>query len=74
MQSEMLPIRAQRLNRGLSIAAASELAGVTPRQWQSAETGSVPQPRNAFKIAGFLGYRVTDLWPVESNGGPREAA
>lgn len=58
-------LRAERLNRGMSLAEASGRIGVTERVLQGAELGRVPQPSNARKIARFYGQGVTDIWPVE---------
>lgn len=65
-------LKAHRLNRGMSLAEAAKHIGVPKNVLLAAESGSVtPQPRNAFKIASFYGYRVTDIWPVDE---PTEAA
>jgi lambda repressor-like predicted transcriptional regulator len=59
---------AERLNRGLSVSAFAHEAGVPEHVVRHAEKGGVPQPANAFKIASFLGVRVTDIWPTERDG------
>lgn len=58
-----------RLNRGLSIAALAEKAGVPEHVIRRAESGGRPRPENALRIARVFGVAVTDLWPIE-----REAA
>lgn len=61
-------IRAERLNRGLSVADAAAQMNVDRDTLARAETGKTdPHPRNAIKIAGFFGYRVTDVWPLPAN-------
>jgi transcriptional regulator with XRE-family HTH domain len=55
----------ERRNRGLSKAAAARAAGVAPSVWGRAEAGEPMSARNAFKIARFLGYEVTDIWPID---------
>lgn len=58
-------IRAERINRGLGIAEAAKRMGVHVSILGRAESGeNKPHPRNAFKIATFYGYRVTDVWPL----------
>ena len=62
----VIDIREQRINLGLSVADAAEQMGVTPQTLDRAERGEHrPQPRHAFRIAKFYGYKVTDLWPLE---------
>lgn len=57
-------IRAERLNRGLSIERAAAEIGISRGTLARAETGEMPQPRHAKAIADFFTCRVTDLWPV----------
>jgi transcriptional regulator with XRE-family HTH domain len=57
-------LRAERLNRGLSLRQAAEQMGVPEQSIRRAEGGDGVTPQNAFKIASFYGYRVTDLWPL----------
>ena len=61
-----IDLKAERLNRGLSLDALSEQTGVPKSTLARAENGG-PQPsaRNAFAIAEFYGYKVTDIWPLE---------
>lgn len=51
----------------MSIYAAGEAMGVDPQTLSRVERGEgIPVPRNAYKIATFYGYKVTDVWPIES--------
>lgn len=62
-----IDLRALRLNRGLSVAAAATEIGVSRTTLDRAEKGEhKPWPTHAFKIATFYGYQVTDIWPVEA--------
>jgi transcriptional regulator with XRE-family HTH domain len=64
----MISLKAERLNRGLSIRAAAKEIGVTAPTLGRAESGEGGiHPVNALKIATFYGYRVTDIWPVEES-------
>ncbi len=67
----MINLRAERINRGLSLRIAAEQMGLVDwKTLQRAETGeAVPQIANAYKIASFFGVQVTDVWPLD-----REAA
>jgi transcriptional regulator with XRE-family HTH domain len=60
-----MDLRAERLNRGLTLEEMAERVGVTRRVLQAAEGGQQPRPGNALKIADFLGCQVTDVWPIE---------
>jgi DNA-binding XRE family transcriptional regulator len=68
--SAQIDLRAERHNRGLSAADAAEQIGINKQVLLDAETGRRPQPKNAFAIASFYGFKVTEIWPVE----PAEAA
>jgi lambda repressor-like predicted transcriptional regulator len=60
-------LRAERLNRGLSLREAAERMGLRDTVLHRAEERErMPHPRNAKLIADFYGYKVTDIWPVES--------
>lgn len=64
----MIDLRAERLNRGLSLGDAAKEIEVAVDTLARAESGErVPQPRNAFKIASFYGHKVTDIWPVDTD-------
>lgn len=60
-----IDLRAERVNRGLSLAAAADRMGVTPDTLARAERGVGLHPRNAYAIARFYGYQVTDVWPLD---------
>lgn len=59
-------LKAERLNRGLSLPAASEAMDIPMNVIHRAESGDGrPHPANAKVIADFYGYKVTDIWPLE---------
>lgn len=59
-------LRAERLNRGLSLTAAAEVMSVPLNVLSRAEAGEgMPHPSNAKKIADFYEVKVTDIWPVQ---------
>lgn len=59
-------LRAERLNRGLSLTAAADAMNVPLNVLSRAEAGEgMPHPANAKRIADFFGHRVTDIWPIE---------
>lgn len=62
-------IVAERINRGLSLAQAAFEIGIARGTLVKAESGEMPSPANAKRIADFYGCKVTDIWPV-----PRVAA
>lgn len=73
MSEVVIDLRAERMNRGLSQGDAAQRMGVQVDALARAERGEgKPHPRNAFKIASFYSYKVTDIWPVEPE--PLEAA
>lgn len=73
-ENRQINLRADRLNRGLSLEDAAEAIDVPKNVLQSAETrASTPRPESAFKIAEFYGYKVTDIWPVEEFTGKAAA-
>lgn len=57
-------LRAERRNRGKSLAALAAEIGVTKRVLAGAESGSQPHPDNALKIATFFDRTVTEQWPT----------
>lgn len=62
----MINLKAERLNRGLSLTAAADEIDVPLNVLARAEAGDGrPHPRNAKLIADFYEVRVTDIWPVE---------
>lgn len=59
-------LKAERLNRGLTVAEAADRIGVERHVLRDAENlGTVPRPGSAKLIADFYGFRVTDQWPVD---------
>jgi transcriptional regulator with XRE-family HTH domain len=69
-----MTLRAERLNRGLSVAAFARAVGVPEHVVRHAEKGGTPLPANALRIATYLGVMVTDLWPLPVVDPAREAA
>lgn len=61
----MLSLKAERLNRGLSLTALAEQIDVPKSTLDRAEQGTEPVPATKLKIAKFYGCAVTDIWPVE---------
>lgn len=67
MSPPAVDLRTARINRGLSQAEAARQIGVDADALARAERGVArPHPRNALPIAAFYGYKVTDIWPVDS--------
>jgi transcriptional regulator with XRE-family HTH domain len=65
-QALAIDIRSLRINKGLSVADAAKQIGISRDALARAESAErVPQPRNAFAIAEFYGYKVTQVWPLE---------
>lgn len=64
-----LDLKAERLNRGKNVLELATEIGVRPHVLRRAEAGERLAPENAYKIATFYGYKVTDLWPVEAPAG-----
>ena len=60
-----ISLKAERLNRGLSLRAAAKEIGVAAPTLGRAEQGGTLHPANAYKIASFYDCKVTDLWPTE---------
>jgi transcriptional regulator with XRE-family HTH domain len=58
-------LRAERLNRGLSLRDAATKIRVPEATLLRAETGLGVRPVNAKAIADFYGVKVTDIWPVD---------
>lgn len=58
-------LKAERLNRGLSLTGAADAAQVPLNVLARAEAGDgKPHPSNALKIADFYGHKVTEIWPL----------
>lgn len=58
-------LTAMRLNRGYSIRGLAKTIDVPEQSIRRAEGGERLSPENAFKLASFYGYQVTDVWPVD---------
>lgn len=58
-------IKEARLNRGLTIRALAEEAGVSIGAAQRAEAGKSVNPENAKALADFFDCKVTDIWPID---------
>lgn len=63
--SQRWNLHAERLNRGLTVIEFAGACDVPLWVIRSALRGNRPSPRNALKIATFLGAQVTDIWPIE---------
>jgi ribosome-binding protein aMBF1 (putative translation factor) len=62
----VISLKAERLNRGLSLTAAADEIDVPLNVLARAESGEgMPHPANAKKIADFYGYKVTEVWPLD---------
>lgn len=66
MPRATVDLRAERLNRGLSLRQAAEQMDVPEQSIRRVEADLGVTPQNAFKIASFYGYRVTDVWPLDA--------
>ena len=61
-----LDLKAERMNRGLSLAALSEKTGVPTSTLARIETTDIePAPKTKLALASFYGFEVVELWPVE---------
>jgi transcriptional regulator with XRE-family HTH domain len=58
-------LTAERLNRGLSLAAAARVIGVHRNTLTALEAGARVHPESAKKIADYFGCKVTDLLPLD---------
>jgi putative molybdopterin biosynthesis protein len=62
-------LRELRINKGLTVTEAARRAGITRSAMSYIELGQrKPSPPVAFRIAAEYGLKVTDLWPLESDG------
>lgn len=61
-------LRSARLNKGLSLRACADEAGIDMHALWRAEHGKSPSPSTAKKIADFYGVKVTTIWPVADPG------
>lgn len=58
-------LKAERLNRGLTLDALSAETDVPKSTLARMEGGVRPRPAVRLKVANFYGYEVTEIWPVE---------
>ena len=73
--ADQINLRAERLDRGMSLDDAADKIGVPKNVLLGAETRkSTPRPASAFKIASFYGYKVTEVWTVGDFSGEKELA
>jgi transcriptional regulator with XRE-family HTH domain len=64
-------LRAERLRRGMSAAAAAAEIGVTEDVLLWAErTRRRPNPANAERIAAYYGFDVIEQWPLAEPAEP----
>jgi len=61
-----IDLKAERVNKGLSLDALAASIDVPKSTLARVEGGSHPRVETAFKIADFYGYKVTDIWPLDS--------
>lgn len=62
----MINLRAERINRGLSLDDLAERTGVAKSTLARVERReSIPSPRVQYAIATHFGLRPTDVWPLE---------
>lgn len=59
-----LDLKAERLNRGLSLDQLSGEVGVAKSTLARMESGVTPRPEVRLKVAEFYGTGVTDIWPL----------
>lgn len=59
-------LKAERLNRGYSIRGLARQLEISAPTLQRAEDGEQIHPATAKAIADFYGYKVTDIWPLDT--------
>ncbi len=59
-------LKAERLNRGLSLDALSDEIDVPKSTLARMETGVAPRPAVRLKVADLYGYEVTEIWPLDT--------
>ena len=69
MSADAFNLRAERMNRGLTISELADRLDVSRHTIMRLEAGAVPRARVGLKIADWLSsdgdpVSVTDLWPV----------
>lgn len=65
-------LRDMRRDRGLTVEQAATEMGISKQALSTIELGRVPTAPVAFRVAGFYGLRVTEVWP--SGDAPEVAA
>lgn len=69
-----LDLKAERMNRGLTLAELADAIDVPKSTLARVETtGTEPKPKTKLAIANFVGRDVIEIWPVE-NENPRTVA
>jgi transcriptional regulator with XRE-family HTH domain len=59
-------LKAERLNRGLSLDALAAAVEVPKSTLARMEHGVIPRPAVRLKVADFYGKSVTDIWPIDA--------
>lgn len=68
-------LRVERINRGWNINEAAKRMGVSRATLRRLESGVArPHAATAFKVASEYGFKVTDIWPLESEPNAGAAA
>lgn len=58
-----LKLRMMRIDRGLSVDALGERAGVSGQTIRRLEEGQLPNASTAFKIATVFDLKPSEMWP-----------
>jgi transcriptional regulator with XRE-family HTH domain len=61
----MINLRAERLNRGLSVRELADEVGVDRRVIARLEDGGTAHPANVKRVADYFGCKVTDLISID---------
>lgn len=68
-------LRAERMNRGVTIAALAETTGLSRHTIMRIESdGALPTAPTAYAIAQWVGRPASELWPTPLPEPDREAA
>ena len=60
-----IDLTVERLNRGYSPRTLGREIGLSPTTIERAERGEPITPAVAFKLANFLGLKVSEVWDLE---------